>query len=76
MIQWPIQMRDVERVERVDNIYGSHLAYNPIAEGEWLWWNDTNRKSFTGILYKSLLVMFYAAVWKAVVLQMKWLRAR
>ncbi len=52
------------------------LAYNPIAEGELLMWNDTNRKPFASILYKSLLVMPCVAVRKAVVSQLKWLRAR
>ncbi len=52
------------------------LAYNPIAEGKFLRWNDTNRKPFASILYKFLLVVLCAAVRKAAVLQMKWLRAR
>ncbi len=52
------------------------LTYNPIAEGKFLKWNDTNRKSFASIFYKFLLVMLCAAVRKAAVLQMKWLRAR
>ncbi len=52
------------------------LAQNPIAEGKFLKWNDTNRKPFASILYKFLLVMLCAAVRKAAVLQMKWLRAR
>ncbi len=52
------------------------LAYNPIAEGKCLRWSDTNRKPFASILYKFLLVMLCAAVRKAAVLQMKWLRAR
>ncbi len=52
------------------------LANNPIAKGELLRWNDTKRKSFAIILYKSLLVMLCEAVRKATVLQMKWLRAR
>ncbi len=37
------------------------LAYNPIAEGELLRWNDTNSKPFASILYKFLLVMLCAA---------------
>ncbi len=49
------------------------LTYNPIAEGKFLRWNDTNRKPFASILYKFLLVMLCAAVRKAAVLQMKWL---
>ncbi len=52
------------------------LAQNPIAEGKFLKWKDTNRKPFASILYKFLLVMLCAAVRKAAVLQMKWLRAR
>ncbi len=52
------------------------LAQNPIAKGKFLKWNDTNRKPFASILYKFLLVMLCAAVRKAAVLQMKWLRAR
>ncbi len=38
--------------------------------------NGTNRKPFASILYKFLLVVLCAAVRKAAVLQMKWLRAR
>ncbi len=52
------------------------LAYNPIAEGKFLKWNDTNSKPFASILYKFFPVMLCAAVRKAAVLQMKWLRAR
>ncbi len=52
------------------------LANNPIAKGELLRSNDTNRKPFASILYTFLLVMLCAAVRKAAVLQMKWLRAR
>ncbi len=52
------------------------LVYNPIAEGKFLRWNDTNRKLFASILYKFLLVMLCAAVRKAAVLQMKWLKVR
>ncbi len=52
------------------------LAYNPIAEGKFLRWNDTNRKAFASILYKFFLVMLCAAVRKAAALQMKWLSAR
>ncbi len=48
---------------------GDDLAYNPIAEGQLLRWNDTNRKAFTSNLYKSLLVMLCAAVCKAAVFQ-------
>ncbi len=51
------------------------LGNNPIAKGELLRWNDTKRKPFASILYKFLLVMLCAAVRKAAVLQMKWLRA-
>ncbi len=51
-------------------------ANNPIAKGKLLRGNDTNRKPFASILYKFLLVMLCAAVRKAAVLQMKWLRAR
>ncbi len=40
------------------------LAYNPIAIGKFLRWNDTNRKPFASILYKFLLVMLCAAVRK------------
>ncbi len=52
------------------------LGNNPIGKGELLRWNDTNKKTFASILYKFLLVMLCAAVRKAAVLQMKWLRAR
>ncbi len=52
------------------------LAYNPIAEGKFLKWNDTNGKPFASNLYKFVLVMLYAAVRKAAVLQTKRLRAR
>ncbi len=52
------------------------LANNPIAKGELVRRNDTNRKPFASILYQFLLVMLRAAVRKAAVLQMKWLRAR
>ncbi len=48
------------------------LANNPIAKGELLKWNDTNRKPFASILYTFLLVMFCAAVREAAVLQMMW----
>ncbi len=62
MIQWLIQMWDVEPVERGGNIFlnpsvEKRLANNPIAKGELLRWNDTNRKPFASILYKFLLVM-------------------
>ncbi len=52
------------------------LAYNPIAEGKFLRWNDTNRKSFASILYKFLLVMVCAAVRKTAILKMNGLRSR
>ncbi len=52
------------------------LAYNPIAEGELLRWNDTNNNPFAGILYKFLTAMLCVAVRKAAALQMEWLRAR
>ncbi len=83
MIQWLIQMWDVELVESGQYIPQSEcrktvdqLANNPVAKGELLRWNDTNRKPFASILYKFLLVMLCAAVRKAAVLQMKWLKAR
>ncbi len=43
------------------------LIDNPIAKGELLKWNDTNRKPFASILYKFLLMMLCAAVHKAAV---------
>ncbi len=76
MIQWLIQMWDVELVERGGGKTVDQLANNPIGKGELLWWNDTNRKPFASILYKFLLVMLCAAVRKAAVLQMQRLRAR
>ncbi len=84
MIQWLIQMWNVELFESGDNIFLNsecgktvdQLAHNPIATEELLRWNDTNRKPFASTLYKFLLVMLCAAVRKAAILQMKWLRAR
>ncbi len=81
MIQWLIQMWDVELVESGGNIFlnpsvEKRLANNPIAKGNLLRWNDTNRRPIASILYKFLLVMLCSAVRKAAVLQMKWLRAR
>ncbi len=52
------------------------LIDSSIAKGKFLRWNDTNRKLFASILYQFLLVMLCAAVRKAALLQMKWLRAR
>ncbi len=52
------------------------LANNPIAKGELVRRNDTNRKPFASILYQFLLVMLCAAARKAAILQMKWLMAR
>ncbi len=46
------------------------LANNPIAKGELLRRNDTNKKPFDSILYKFLLVMLCAAVCKAAVLRL------
>ncbi len=84
MIQWPIQMWGVELLES-GPIYipnsecrktVDQVAYNAIAKGELLRWNDTNWKPFASILYKFILVMLCAAVCKAAVLQMEWLSAR
>ncbi len=60
-----------ERRKTVDQ-----LAYNPIDKEELLRRNSTNRKPFASILYKFWLVMACAAVRKAAVLQIKWLRTR
>ncbi len=84
MIQWLIQMWDVELGGKLGQYIPQteyrktvdQLANNPIAKGELLRWNETNRKPFASILFKILLVMLCAAVRKAAVLQMKWLRAR
>ncbi len=84
MIQWLIQMWDVELGGKLAQYIPQiecrktvdQLGNNPIAKGELLRWNDTNRKPFASILYKFLVVMLCAAVRKAAVLQMKCLRAR
>ncbi len=44
------------------------LAYNSIADGKFLRWNDTKSKPFASILYEFLRVMLCAAVRKAAVL--------
>ncbi len=48
----------------------NELAYNLIAEGELLRWNDTNWQPFVSFFYKFFLVMLNAAVRKVAVLQM------
>ncbi len=62
MIQWLIQMCDVELVGSGANIFlisVDQLAYNSIAKGELLRWNDTKRKpfasSFVSILTRDAL---------------------
>ncbi len=84
MIQWLIQLWDVELGGKIWQYIPQfecrktvdQLGNNPIAKGELLRWNDTNRKPFASILYEFLLVMLCAAFRKAAVWQMKWLRAR
>ncbi len=84
MIQWLIKMWDVELGGKLGQYFPQsecrktvdQLGNNPIPKGEFLRWNDTNRKPFASILCKFLLVMLCAAVRKAALLQMKWLRAR
>ncbi len=52
------------------------LAYEPIAEGELLRGNDTNKKTFASILYRFFLVMLCAAIRQAAFSQIKWVRTR